>query len=105
MNTKAKKSTAIKFVDKVIGEPITLGSTLEALRLADEESQTSYAKKLGIPQSHLSAIEKGIKGVTPERARHFAKKLGFNEITFVELALQDQLARVGMNVKVKIVAA
>src|SRR6218665_3257989 len=99
---RTKKSQAMTFLDNLIGEPMTLGSTLEAIRLGDEVTQTAFAKKLGIPQAHLSQIEKGVKGVTPERARSFAKKLGYNEITFIELAVQDHLRRVGIPYKVKI---
>lgn len=104
MTTK-KKSDAMKFLDKVIGSPMTFGSTIESLRLSEEKTQTAYAKKLGISQTHLSQIEKGIKTVSPERAKKFAKILGYSEVTFVQLALQDQFAKSGINLKVKLEAA
>ena len=55
MTTK-KKSNAMKFLDKAIGAPISFGSTLESIRLSDEISQVTFAKKLGISQAHLSQI-------------------------------------------------
>lgn len=104
MTTK-KKTTAMKFLDKTIGSAISLGSTIEAIRLSDEISQNIFAKKLGISQAHLSQIEKGVKAVSPERAKKFAKILGYSEISFVELAIQDQLIKSGIKMRVHLEAA
>ena len=104
MTTK-KKSSAMKFLDKAIGAPISFGSTLESIRLADEISQVIFAKKLGISQAHLSQIEKGVKSVSPERAKKFAKILGYSEVIFVELALQDQFKKAGIKMKIHLEAA
>ncbi|MGE3611765.1 MAG: helix-turn-helix domain-containing protein [Bacteriovoracaceae bacterium] len=104
MTTK-KKSKAIKFLDKVIGASMTFGSNLEAIRLADSKSQIEFAKRLGISQAHLSQLEKGIKSVAPERAQKFARILGYSEVTFVELALRDQLRKAGIKMKIHLEAA
>ncbi len=104
MTTK-KKSKAIKFLDKTIGAAMSFGSNLEAIRLADSLSQAAFAKKLGISQAHLSQIEKGSKLVSPERAKSFAKILGYSDITFVELALQDQLRKANIKMKIHLEAA
>ncbi len=104
MTTK-KKSTAIKFLDKVIGSEMTFGKNLEAIRLADDSTQAEFAKKLKISQAHLSQLEKGVKAVSPERAKAFAKILGYSEVTFVELSIQDQLLRSGIKMKVHLEAA
>jgi transcriptional regulator with XRE-family HTH domain len=95
----------MKFLDKAIGTPMTFGSTLESIRLADSIPQVIFAKKLGISQAHLSQIEKGVKSVSPERAKKFAKILGYSEVTFVELALKDQFKRSGINMKIYLEAA
>lgn len=104
MTTK-KKSDAMKLLDKAIGRPMTLGNVLESLRLCEEKTQSTYAKKLGISQTHLSQIETGVKIVSPERAKKFAKILGYSEVTFVRLALQDMFAKAGINLKVTLEAA
>jgi transcriptional regulator with XRE-family HTH domain len=104
MTTK-KKSNAMKFLDKAIGSPMTFGSTLEAIRLADSISQVVFAKKLSISQAHLSQIEKDLKTVSPERAKKFAKILGYSEVTFVELSLRDQLRKSGIKMKIHLEAA
>jgi len=104
MTTK-KKTKAMKFLDKAIGSPMTFGSNIEAIRLADSISQVAFAKKLGISQAHLSQIEKGIKSVSPERAKKFAQILGYSEVTFVELALRDQFKKSGIKMIIHLEAA
>lgn len=104
MTTK-KKSNAIKFLDRSIGEPMTFGNMLESIRLSDNISQVAFAKKLGISQAHLSQIEKSVKSVGPERAKKFAKVLGYSEMTFIELSLQDQLKKAGLKMKIYLEAA
>ena len=103
--TIKKKSDAMKFLDQVIGSPMTLGSVIESLRLAEDKTQSAYAKRLGISQTHLSQIETGIKTVSPERAKKFAKILGYSEVSFVQLAIQDMFAKLGINMKVTLEAA
>jgi transcriptional regulator with XRE-family HTH domain len=105
MSTKVKKSETMRFLDKLIGEPETFGGLLEAIRLGDELSQIDFAKKLKISRSQLCDIEKGRKKVSPERAARYAKLLGYSEISFVELALQDLLTESGMSFKVRVYAA
>ena len=63
------------------------------------------AKKLRISQAHLSQIEKGVKSVSLERAKKFAKILGYSEVTFVELALQDQFRKAGIKMTIHLEAA
>lgn len=104
MTTK-KKSNAMKFLDKSIGKVMSFGSNLEAIRLADDCTQSEFAKLLGISQVHLCQIEKGVKSVSPERAKAFAKNLGYSELSFIELAVQDLLDRSGIKAKVMLKAA
>lgn len=105
MSTKVKKSEAMRFLDKLIGEPESFGGLLEAIRVGEEASQVAFAKKLAVTRAQLCDIEKGRKKVSPERAARFAKILGHSEKSFVELALQDLLTDAGMNFKVKVEAA
>ncbi|QDK37963.1 helix-turn-helix domain-containing protein [Bdellovibrio sp. NC01] len=104
MATK-KKSSAVKFLEEVSGGPLTFGSLLNSIRLSDEMTQEQMAKKLGVTKGHLSQIENGRKFVSPDRAQTFAKKLGYSEVMFIKLSLQDQLTRVKLPYKVEIEAA
>jgi transcriptional regulator with XRE-family HTH domain len=73
--------------------------------MCDELSQTEFAEMLGVSRSHICDVEKGRKVVSPERAAKWAKILGYSDIQFVRLALQDQLDKAGVKMSVKVEAA
>ena len=100
-----KKSDARKFLEKLTSGHLSIGRLLSSTRLGEEESQSVFASRLGVTVSHLSDIENGRKGVSPERAAKFARTLGLSEKQFVRIALQDELARMGLDYKVNIEAA
>ena len=105
MSTKNKgtKSTeeTLAFLDGLLG-PATLGNTLNAIRLSDELTQREFSAKLEISTQHLSDIENERRWVSPEKAQEFAKKLGYLAEDFVQLALQDSLNRVGIDMEVSV---
>jgi len=104
MPTK-RKSAAIRFLEKIGGGPLTIGKLLEAIRLGEEISQVEFAKSLGISKAHLCDIEKGRRGVSPERAVRWAEALGESAHQFIKLALQDSLNRAGLKFTVEVHAA
>ena len=95
-----KKSDARKFLEKLNDGPLTFSQMIESIRMADEISQVDLAKKMGMSRAHLCDIEKGRRIVTVERAAQFAKILGYSVHQFVALALEDQLKKMGLKVKV-----
>ena len=97
-----KKSETMKFLEDVSGRPLTLGGLLESLRLGEEMTQTSFARKLGVSASHLCDIEKGRKTVSPERAARFAKILSRSPEQFVRLSRQGQVDEAGLKMKVNV---
>jgi antitoxin HigA-1 len=97
-----RKSDAARFLEKLTGGPVTLGRFIEAVRKGEEMTQPAFAKKLRISKSHLNDIEKGRKAVSPERAARFAKILGYSELRFVKLALQDLVDRGGLRLEVEV---
>jgi transcriptional regulator with XRE-family HTH domain len=78
---------------------------LEALRKADEISQVTFAKSLGISKAHLCDIEKGRRLVSPGRAAKFAKVLRHPPEYFVKLALEDLMREEGLELKIEVRAA
>lgn len=109
MITRKPKSrsrrAASKYLEKLMGGPLTLGAALSGLREADERSLADYAKVLGVSRAHLCDIEQGRRAVSPERAARFAQALGQNEAQFVRLALQDQIRSAGLRLTVEVKAA
>ncbi len=89
--TKKGKSSAIRFLEGVSGNPLTLSDLLLSIRLGEEASQANCARQLGISRSHLCDIEKGRKNLSLRRAAQFARVLGYSERQFARLALQMAL--------------
>ena len=104
MSTR-KKSQAMKYLEKVIGGPLTIGKVLVAVREGDDLSQVDFAKKLGISRANLCDMEKGRRFISEEMAERFAEKLGESKEQFVRLAIQDRLAREGLHYRIEVVAA
>lgn len=105
MTKRAKKSEAMKLLDKMVGEPLTFGSMLRTIRECDEMTLEAFAQKLGISRSNLCDIEHGRKGVSLPRAARWAHVLGYPEKQFVTLALQAELDAAGLKYHVEIKAA
>jgi transcriptional regulator with XRE-family HTH domain len=85
MNNRAKKSEAVKFLEKVSGGPLTLGRLIEAIRLGEQMTMKDFACRFKISDSHLNDFEKGRKHVSPERSLRFAKILDYSGEQFVEI--------------------
>lgn len=106
MTTKrARRSDAREFLERIRGEPLSLGALIAAIREGEGWSQTHMGEILGVSRAHVCDIEKGRRLVTPDRAVRWAKALGYGERQFVRLALQDQLREAGVKMKVDVYAA
>jgi transcriptional regulator with XRE-family HTH domain len=102
---KSKGSSASKLEKEILGEEISFGMAVEALRARDEFSQTAFAKKIGISRQYLCDVEKGRRLVSPEQAARFAKAFGHPPAVLVRLALQDAIRESGLKLKVTVEAA
>jgi transcriptional regulator with XRE-family HTH domain len=102
---KIAKDADQRFLEKLIGGPLSLGSALSAIRETEELSLALFAERLGVSRSHLSDIEHGRRAVSPERAARFAAALGHSQAQFVRLALQDQVRSAGLKFRVDVHAA
>ena len=99
---KAKKSEAMKLLEKIAGGPLTLGRAIESIRKGQGVSQDECAKKLGVSKSHLCDVEKGRKSVSPVRAARWARILGYPESVFLRLAIQSELDAAGLKYEIEI---
>jgi transcriptional regulator with XRE-family HTH domain len=92
----SKKSTAMQFLEDLTGGPLTFGRFVQSIRLGEEMSLEAFASQLGVSRTNLSDIEHGRRGVSVERAAHWAELLGYDQAQFVRLALQAQLDEAGL---------
>ena len=101
MTTKKKKHYTAADLNRDMGlGPLTIARLLVAHRLGEEMNQKEFAKLLGITPSSLCDMEKGRKIPSPTRAAKIAKKLGMLEISWVQMAIQDQLRKDKLNFEV-----
>ncbi len=100
-----EKSDARKFLEKLRGGPLTFGRMIESIRLSDEITQAELARRLAISRANLCDIEKGRRPVRAERAAQFARTLGYSVNQFVAVALEDELRKAGLKVRVRLDAA
>ena len=103
--TTRKKSKAIKYMEKITGGPLTFARIIKSNRLGEGYSQTEMAKILKISKAQLCDLEKGRRGISPEKAAEFARILGMSEKFWVMIALQELLDRAGLKMRVEIKAA
>jgi DNA-binding XRE family transcriptional regulator len=83
----------------------TFGKMLRAVRDGDELTLEVFAQGIGVSRQNLCDIEKGRKGVSPERAARWARLLGYPEAQSVRLARQAELDAAGLKYRVEIAAA
>ena len=102
MAKRAKKSAAMRALDRAAGGPETFGGLLQAIRLGEEETLEVFAARLGVTRAHLCDVEKGRRSVSVERAAKWANVLGYHPPSFVELALQDAVAAAGLKLRVAV---
>jgi transcriptional regulator with XRE-family HTH domain len=102
MNRKSKtKHYTTKDREQRLGKR-TVGAFLRSWRMGQELSQADFARKLSISRANLCDIEMGRKGVSPEKAAEIAKTLGYSVNVLVEMAIEEQLAAVGLRFSVQL---
>ncbi len=92
MMTKDKQNT-LQYLENLMGEKLTLGSFILAIRQGEEVNQVEFAKKLGVSRQVLCDIEHGRRMISPKKATEYAELLGYSKKQFVRLCLQDLIDR------------
>jgi transcriptional regulator with XRE-family HTH domain len=101
----ASKSSAMQFLEKITGGPLTFGRMLQSIRLGEEQSLDVFARLLEVSRTNLSDIEHGRRGVSVARAARWAELLGYSQTQFVRLALQAQLDQAGLELYAQVTNA
>jgi DNA-binding XRE family transcriptional regulator len=78
----------------------SLGEFLRVHRLGEELSQVEFAKFLGISKQRLCDIEHDRFAVSIKLAKEMAKKMALPPEWLVKLALQDQIKKEKLSLKV-----
>ncbi|MBI2603238.1 MAG: helix-turn-helix domain-containing protein [Deltaproteobacteria bacterium] len=100
MSTKEKYYN-LKQLEKRVG-PLTFAEFIRSWRLSEEMSQRDFADLIGISPANLCDIERGRKGVSPQKAAAIAKAIGYPRATLVEIAINDLLKEASLKLKVTV---
>ncbi len=101
MSTEKKKFYGIKNLEKNFGK-LTVGEFLRSWRLSEEMSLKDFGKLIGLSIANLCDIEKGRKGVSPEKAEKIAKALKVPPALLVRLSIEESLQSAGLKYQVEI---
>ncbi len=99
MTTK-NSAESMAFLEDIIGEKLTLGGFILAIRQGEELSQVKFAEILGMSRQMLCDIEHNRKNISPKKAAEYAEILGYSPKQFIRLCLQDMLNREGFKLNV-----
>ncbi len=101
MSTEKKKIYRIKDLEKRFGK-LTVGEFLRSWRMSEEMSLKDFGKLVGFSIANLCDIEKGRKGVSPEKAEKIAKALKVPPALLVRLSIEKSLQAAGLKYQVEI---
>jgi transcriptional regulator with XRE-family HTH domain len=88
-------------LEKRLGK-LTVGEFLYTWRTTEEMTLKEFGKLAGLSVANLCDIEKGRKGVSPEKAEQIAKAIGVPPALLVRLSIEESLRAAGLNYKVDI---
>jgi transcriptional regulator with XRE-family HTH domain len=101
MTTDRRRAFGSKDLEKRLGK-LTVGELLHSWRLSEEMSLKDFGKRLGMSVANLCDIEKGRKGVSPEKAEQIAKAIGVPSALLVRLSIEESLRAAGLKYTVEI---
>ena len=101
MITKKRKSYGLKNLGKRLGK-LSVGEFLHTWRTTEEMTLKQFGKLTGLSTANICDIEKGRKGVSPEKAEQIAKAIGVPPALLVRLSIEESLQSAGLRYKVEI---
>ena len=101
MTTDRRKVFGMKDLERRFGK-LTIGELLHTWRISEETSLRDFGRVVGMSVANLCDIEKGRKGVSPEKAEQIAKAIGLPPALLVRLSIQESLQAAGLRYTVEV---
>ncbi len=101
MTTRKRKTFGSRNLEKRLGK-LTVGEVLHTWRISEETSLREFGKLVGMSVANLCDIEKGRKGVSPQKAEQIAKAIGVPSTLLIRLSIEESLHAAGLNYRVEI---
>jgi len=105
MTTKNKtpiSENSMTFLENLTGKKVTMGHLLWSIRACEELSQVDFSKILGVSRQYLCDLEHNRRIVSAKMAASFASKLGYSPMHFIQIAMQDELNKYGLNFDIQL---
>ncbi|MGK5082460.1 helix-turn-helix transcriptional regulator [Bdellovibrionota bacterium FG-1] len=90
-----------KDLDKYYGA-LTVGEFLHTWQVSEEMTLKYFGKLVGLSVANLCDIEKGRKGVSPEKAEQIALTVGVPPALLVRLSIEESLRSAGLKYRVEV---
>jgi len=94
MSTDRHRAFGSKDLARRLGK-LTVGEFLHTWRISEEMSLADFGKLVGMSVANLCDIEKGRKGVSPEKAEQIAKAIGVPAGLLIRLSIEENLRAAG----------
>jgi transcriptional regulator with XRE-family HTH domain len=101
MSTDRNKAFGPRDLERRLGK-LTVGEFLHTWRVSEEMSLVDFGKLVGMSVANLCDIEKGRKGVSPEKAEQIAKAIGVPHALLIRLSIEESLRAAGLKYTVEI---
>jgi transcriptional regulator with XRE-family HTH domain len=101
MSTEKQKMHGLRDLEKRFGK-LSVGEFLRTWRMSEEMSLKDFGKLVSLSVANLCDIEKGRKGVSPEKAEQIAKSIGVPPALLVRLSIEETLHSAGLKYTVEI---
>jgi transcriptional regulator with XRE-family HTH domain len=101
MSTDRQKTFGSKDLERRLGK-LAVGEFLHTWRVSEEISLAEFGKLVGMSVANLCDIEKGRKGVSPEKAEQIAKAIGVPRELLIRLSIEESLRAAGLKYSVQI---
>ena len=101
MRINRHKTFGPKDLEKRLGK-LTVGEFLHTWRVSEEMSLADFGRLVGMSVANLCDIEKGRKGVSPEKAEQVAKAIGVPRPLLIRLSIEESLRAAGLRHTVEI---
>ena len=101
MSTSQRSSYGMKDLERRLGA-LSVGEFLRTWRHSEELSLKEFGKRIGLSVANLCDIERGRKGVSPDKAEKIAKAIGVPPALLIRLSIEEDLRAAGLNYTVEI---
>ena len=95
------KKYGSKDLEKRLGRA-TIAEFIHTWRTSEEMTLKEFGKKIGMSVANLCDIEKGRKGVSPEKAHQIGLAIGVPPALLVKMAVEEQLSAAGLSYTVEL---